>query len=349
MRPFRLKILSMALVLVVVVGLYLFGCVSGSGISEAAPATSGEKYEFIVSHGGTETSVNHVYAMRANELMSTKSNGRLSLKIYANSSIAKNREAIEGVIAGNIDFTCSATAGFVEFVPACALLDLPNAISDLQIMRKTLAQMTDVLRPYFEESNLKFFGFSDAGFRQVTSNRPIRTMDDFKGLKIRTMENKNHIMYWSALGANPTPMDWSELFMSLQQGIVDAQENPLDNPVDARFYEVQDYVIYTNHILYAQIMPMNLEKFNSLPPDLQQILEESLIQANIDTNVYSDNKMQRNEEILVQGGMEVIHLSDDVMAQMKEAAQGTYDAIRRQIGDELVDAFFNAANKAMAE
>ncbi len=314
----------------------------------AAGAGSGTaEYNFIVSHSGTENSINQYLAQRASDLMAEKSGGRVKMTIYPNSQLGKTRESIEGMIAGNIDFVPYVSAGYVEFVKACALFDMPNVAPTLEIMRKALdGKITELMKPEFEKSGLKFFGFSDGGFRQLTSNRAVRSMADFKGLKVRVMENKNHIKYWTSLGANPTPMDYSEVFIGLQQGTIDGQENPLDCPVDMKFYEVQDYLVYTNHMIFSLIMPMNLNKFNSLPPDIQKIVEESVTQANQDTRDWADGKLKEYEKILTDGGLEVIELPDEVLAQMKDAAQSTYDSVREQVGDELVNTLLSEVDNA---
>lgn len=107
------------------------------------------------------------------------------------------------------------------------------------------------LQAAYEADGLKLFGYADSGFRVMTSSKAVRQMSDFSGIKIRTMENPNHIAYWQALGANPTPADFSELYMSLEQGTLDAQENPYDLIVANKLYEPQAYVIETNHLLHT--------------------------------------------------------------------------------------------------
>ena len=116
-------------------------------------------------------------------------------------------------------------------------------------------------------------------YRLMTSNRPVRTIEDFKNMKIRTMSNKNHMAFWSAMGANPTPLAWPELYFSLQSGIVDAEENAADTIVSAHFNEVQKYVAETNVILYANEMVLNKKAFDALPEAYQKVLEESVQEA----------------------------------------------------------------------
>mgnify|MGYP003180983982 FL=1 len=107
----------------------------------------------------------------------------------------------------------------------------------------------------------------------------MKEAEDFRGLKIRTMSNRNHMAFWSALGANPTPLAWPELYFSLQSGIVDAEENAADTIVSANFNEVQKYVAETNVILYANEMVLNKKAYDSLPEPYQKVLEEAVQEA----------------------------------------------------------------------
>ena len=100
----------------------------------------------------------------------------------------------------------------------------------------------------YQDKGFELIGFFDQGMRQMTSNIKVQSPDDMQGQKIRVMENQLHISIWQALGANPTPMAFSEVYMALQQGTIDAQENPFEVIYANRLYEQQDYVILTNHL-----------------------------------------------------------------------------------------------------
>ena len=105
---------------------------------------------------------------------------------------------------------------------------------------------------------------SDQNFRVMTTNKKIESLDDFKGQKIRTMENKYHLAFWQSIGANPTPMAFSEVYIGLQQGTIDAQENPYEVIVSGKIYEQQDYVVKTNHLPHLLSMIVNEDFYNRL-------------------------------------------------------------------------------------
>lgn len=106
--------------------------------------------------------------------------------------------------------------------------------------------------------------FSDAGFRELTTNVPTKSVADLAGQKIRVMTNKYHIAYWNAIGASAVPMQFNELFMGLQQGTVDGQENPYMNIVGNNLQEVQKYVVETNHVGHIIVFFMNNDLYQSL-------------------------------------------------------------------------------------
>lgn len=106
---------------------------------------------------------------------------------------------------------------------------------------------------------------ADQGFRVMSTNKAVNSFADFKGQKIRTMENSYHLAFWKALGANPTPMSFSEVYIGLQQHTIDAQENPYEVIVSNNLYEQQDYVVETNHLPHLISLIVNDEFFKDLP------------------------------------------------------------------------------------
>jgi len=131
-----------------------------------------------------------------------------------------------------------------------------------------------------EKHGLKGIGFLEIGFRNLTNNRrPVRTVEDVRGIKIRVVPNPAHIQAWKLLGAIPTPMPWPEVYLALKTGTVDAQENPVTIIHAARLYEVQKYLSMTWHAYTAFDVVANLQKYRALPADVQRVLGEALREA----------------------------------------------------------------------
>ena len=182
-----------------------------------------------------------------------------------------------------------------------------------------------------------------ATFREVTANREIKSAADFKGLNIRTLENNNHIALWRALGANPTPVAFSELYLSLQQGLVDAQENPYDTALNAGFPEVQKYLVETHHILYPNLFVVNKELYESMPADIQAKFNEAAAEAKeFAVNLMKDSS-ETDKQKMIAAGMTEIVLSDEELAKMRDAGLPAVEKlVRDSLGDDVVNAFMNS-------
>ncbi|WP_010254060.1 TRAP transporter substrate-binding protein [Treponema primitia] len=325
---------------VVLLTVLFVSCNGKSGQSENASGktVSGPEYNFNIGFSPNEESINYAIATKAKELMEQKSNGRVTMTVYPNSQLGKDRETIEGTIAGNVDFVLLVTPLYVDFVPAVAVFDLPNIFPDLETARKTLdGPALPAMQAAFEQYGLKLFSFSDAGFREMSTSKPVRSIADFTGQKIRVMENKNHIEYWRSLGANPTPMDFAEVYISLQQKTIDAQENPYDLIITSKFYEVQNAVVETNHILHILTPAMNLARYNSLPADVQKIVADSIDEATKYGRQVADQRIAGYKQTIRDNKNEIITIPEDMRLEIVRRSQSVVKMVRDQIGDQLVD------------
>jgi TRAP-type C4-dicarboxylate transport system substrate-binding protein len=179
-------------------------------------------------------------------------------------------------------------------------------------------------------------------FRQMSSNIPVYELADFDGIKIRTMENKYHMAFWEELGATPTPLAFGELYIALQQGLVHAQENPYATLIASKLNEQQDYVLDTNHIMFLNTTSINQNVFNNLPEEYQNILTESFEEAREIAFEISREEDQKALDEVIEAGTEFIEVSDELRSEMQEAAQPVYEMIAEEIGQDSVDALFEA-------
>lgn len=325
----------------------LFGsCVAAEFVDPATLKSSASEAKaevaMIISTATGLDSVNHFIAWKAKHLLEEKSGGRIYASVYEAGALGGDRENIEGLQNGTVDFFVTVSSAYVPFAPKTGIFDLPNALPTLEIGRKALdSRILDMVRPDYEAAGFKFYGFSDAGFRQTTSSRPVRSMEDFKGLKIRTMENPNHMAYWSALGANPTPMDFSELYISLQQGAIDAQENPYDLIVANKLYEPQKYMIETNHLMHTLTMNGSKLKYDALPGDLKPIVDAAIREALDYGRAAADARIESRKKIVTDHGCEILTVSPEFRRQMLSRLDGVYARIRKDVGSELVDAYLS--------
>ena len=225
------KFLSLVLALAMVSSLAACGSSSGSnkaetpGDSTDSSNTAAATYNFAVATNTSQDSNNHEMVQKFADLLAEKSNGTVTATLYEAGALGGDAEMTQGIINGSIDFIIGNPATVVDYVPAAAIFDLPAVYSDLDTVRAVLSDedLLAELRTAYSTAGIALLSFGDSGYRITSSNKKVETMADFSGIKIRTMNNNNHIAYWQALGAYPTPMDFNEVYTCLEQHTLDAQ------------------------------------------------------------------------------------------------------------------------------
>ena len=238
----KLKVLC--LVLICLLALNLVACgnkknTDSNTDNKESGQSNEQEYTLQLAYAAAEDKINSPIMKQFKENVEKKSNGKIKIDIYPNSQLGGDRELIESCQAGNIAIVIQGTSPQVNFIPKLAIFDLLNLFEDIDVAYKVLTgPFREKIAAEYEKAGFKLLCMVPVGMREMTSKKPITKIEDFKGVKIRTMENPYHIAYWKALGANPTPLAFSELYMALQQGTVDAQENPYAAVIASKFYEV---------------------------------------------------------------------------------------------------------------
>ena len=185
----------------------------------------------------------HKGALAIAEEVEKATEGRIKIEVFAGGQLGNERDMYEGAQLGTIDMFTASNAVLTSFIPEMAVLDQPFLFNDADEAHRVIdGQVGQLIAEKTAAQGVHTVGWMDVGFRNVFSTRPVETIEDFKGLKIRTMEAPLIMSTYSAWGANPVPVDFSELYSSLQQNVVDGQENPYLTISDMRFYEVQKYM-----------------------------------------------------------------------------------------------------------
>lgn len=348
------KVVSLLLSAVMLLGV-LAGCGgTGKGADNAsAPAADGV-LTLRLSHVANELHVSHRAALYLKTLLEEQSGGRIELEVYPNGQLGAERETLESLQRGDCDFAISSTAPLVMFNPQMAVFDIPFLMLPRENLDQTFRSLFQVMdsEPAKEllgtlsESGLHGIAFTTLGFRQLTANKPVERIEDLKGMKIRTMENKYHMALWQALGANPTPMASSEVFTALEQGTIEAQENEYGSIYNMKYFEAQDYLINTNHILCSVALTMSEKTYQALPDDLRDIVLECCDEM---VQYWREEAITEAENCLDQlraNGMIVIEPDVAELQHMAEAVEPVRDSIREDIGAELVDRIIAEAEKA---
>ena len=251
---------------------------AAAGILAGCAADDGEqRYAYPLGTASPEDTVTQIYAEKFVEEVDRLSDGRIKITVYPNSVLGGDRELLESCYDGDIPFVIQNTAPQVNFIDDTAVFDAPCIFNDIESVRETVdrPEFLEKMQESYREAGFELLGYADQGFRVMSTNKEMTEFSDFKGQKIRTMEDAYQLAFWQQLGANPTPMNFSEVYIGLQQHTIDAQENPYEVIVSNRLYEQQDDIVETNHVPHLISLVVSEDFFTDLSQEDQQILIEA--------------------------------------------------------------------------
>jgi tripartite ATP-independent transporter DctP family solute receptor len=267
-----------------------------------------------------------------------ESKGRIEVKKYSDGQLGNINEAMEAVQMGVVQMSFPVITDLAAFDKRLLVVDLPFLFPDFKTAFRALhGDLGKKLEPVIEGLGFKPCGYMSNGTRSISNNRnPIFTPDDLKGLKLRTMQNPMHIAVFKALGANPTPLSYSELYTALQQGVVEGQENSALIMVDVKLHQVQKYYSLTRHIVSVICPVMSMKWYSSLPGDLKVVVDKGL-------QIYEKNWTEYFDKAEGQALKEMgktLKINDLTPAQRKlfqTKAQPVYKEFEGTIGKDLID------------
>lgn len=289
-------------------------------MAAAFSAMAADNLVIKVGHGHTATHSYQLGLEKSNEMLQEKTGGKMSLKFFPSAQLGNERQMQESLTVGTLEMTITGLVNLYD--PAFALFDFPYLYDNREQIKNVM--YSDLMQEMNEgliKKGMRIIGLMEVGFRNITSNKPIKTPADLKGFKIRTPESPAQIECFKAMGALPTPMSFNELYSALQQGVVDGQENPLENIYNAKFYEVQKYVTASRHIYNFAYVLVSEKFWQSLPKDQQDILAECIKGGSMWQIDYLKNREAELEKELKSKGMEFIYPDRDAF---REAAMGAY-------------------------
>ncbi|KUK58320.1 MAG: TRAP dicarboxylate transporter, DctP subunit [Synergistales bacterium 53_16] len=280
-------------------------------------------------------------AQKFADLVAEKSGGSMEIQVYPSSQLGNQRDLVEGLTLGTVDITMTSTAVLGNFHPQVAVFDLPFIFRDRDHTFKALDTVGMDIAKGLEPKGLKVLAYFENGVRNMSNNiRPIRKPEDMKGLKIRVMEQPIYISMMKALGANPTPMAFGELFTALQKGVVDGQENPAAHIYTKRFFEVQKYISLTEHTYSAEPLVVSMIIWNKLTPEQQSILQEAAKDACAwQRQLAIDLENSYWDKIRESGKSEII--TDVDKEAFRKATASVWTEFEDRVGKENIEAIVN--------
>jgi tripartite ATP-independent transporter DctP family solute receptor len=242
--------------------------------------------------------------LRFTELLNERSNGRITAKLYPASALGYNRDVSEGLQLGTIEVQMASNSPLATFVPSLYIFELPFLFENNEHMFAVLdSEIGESFVPDLEAQGFHLLGYFTFGVRHImTTKKAIHSVDDLKGLKIRTMECPLHLDAFKAFGASPLPMPYSELFLALQTGMIDGAEAANSNYYSKRFFEVAPYWAQIGWLRLVAPIIMSKKFYDKLPTDLQIIVNETLQElVDYERDLYTKVSQQRLEQLKAAG------------------------------------------------
>lgn len=325
---------------------------AGLSAGMAGSAMADAEYVIRFSHGMPEVmeSDQHAYAVVFKNIVESESNGAIEVRILGNNAAGAEREQLEKVQAGINQMANVSEGTQHSFFKPAQVLSIPflfssNAVA-WEVMDGWFGQKYDAA--FLKETGVRVLGHSESGFRSLfNSKRVVKSPADLAGLKIRTMENPVHMAMMEGLGANPTPISWTEVYTSLAQGVVDGMENPPGLFYLMKFYEHQKYLTVDRHLFSFHTTMINEDFFRSLPAEYQDLVIRA---GRIGLTAGRAASVIKESEAIGQlreQGIEVYYPTAEEYAQFRDSGRPPAEKfVREQIGDEWVDDMLKAIAEA---
>ena len=311
---------------------------SGSGdIFQSADAPT---FKIILAHGTSETQLGGLNCATFASEVQARSNGKIAVTVYPNSQLGSDAENFTSTQQGTIQMCWAATGSIASYVTDLNILSMPMRLTDINDCYKLCEKGTefrDAINKTFEDKGIVCLALHPTAFRTLTSNKKIASLADLKGLNLRTMDDQYQIEFWKNVGCNATPLAFAELYIALQQGLMDAEENPLDTVLNNNLGEVQKYIVPTNHVPFVSTFMINKAFYESMPAEYQALISQVLEEIALDDlNNYESNNQKALDSLKEKNGCELSELDADSIAQMKKMAEPVWEKMGKELGDIAV-------------
>ncbi len=306
--------------------LMLIGMPAGTG-------HAADKLVLKLGHIQSENDFWHLGALKFKEELEKRSNGAITLNVYPNSTLGGDRDLVEGMQMGTVDF--GLIAGVLgNFEETIGLLELPYLFDSQEEFNKIIHGPIgqEIADNVLSKSGIRILSWWDRGPRQTTANKPIKTLADLKGLKIRLPEIPAMVICWRAMGANPTPMAWSEVYTGLEQNVIEAQENPIPFIYGGRIHEVQKYLSFTDHKYEYVTIAMSDNRWQSLNDEQRKIITEAAAAATAYENKLVLDKTNELLEVMKKEGLQVVYPDKKELAA---AARSVHEEFAKTVNLDL--------------
>lgn len=279
------------------------------------------------------------------ELAEKYSSGKVKVEVYPNSQLYKDKEEVEALQLGAVQMLAPSLAKFGPLgAKEFEAFDLPFIFEDKAALRKvTEGPIGKELLKKLESKGILGLAFWDNGFKIMSASKPLRTPDDFLGLKMRIQSSKVLEAQMKALGALPQVMAFSEVYQALQTGVVDGTENPPSNMYTQKMYEVQKHATLSNHGYLGYAVIVNKMFWDALPADVRTALEKAIGEATVYANEIAQKE---NDDAMAEmkksGKTEFYELKADEKKAWKDKLKSVHSDVASRVGKDLIEKIYTA-------
>ncbi len=316
------------------------------GLTLAAPVLA-QDYVVKLGHLESTQQSRHIHLEQVAELVAERTDGAVEFQIFPQGQLGGQRQMTEGVQLGTLEATVSPAAFLGGFNPLVSVMDIPYLIpaDDAEAAELRDGPFGEALLDSFSSAGLVAIELWPNGKKQFTSNEPLDSMADFAGQKFRVMDSSVLIEQFNALGASAIALPFGELYTSLQTGVVDGEENPLDTIRAMKFYEVQDYMVVSDHGAMEDVVLFNPMFWDSLGSDYQQVITEAFAEVIPALTAHKADAVADALDTITESGINVRTADDAERAEFREAmfgpASAAFVAKTGDAGQELLDIYMD--------
>lgn len=319
----------------------ILGVVTASLLATSAMAA---EYVMKISHVVNANTPKGIASDYLEKRIEELTNGRIDVQVFPNSQLYGDGEEMKALVMNNVQVIMPSLSKFTSIAPQMQLFDLPFIFRDKAHLYAVMdGEVGAKLKSFIDaKKQMLAFDYWDAGFKHFSSSKqPIVNPEDAKGLKFRIQSSKVLEAQFKAVGGNPQILPFSEVYSALQQGVVDATENPLSNLYTKKFHEVQSSVTLSSHGYLGYLVVMNQQFFNKLPKDLQEHVKTAMKEA---------TELERRETAIEDakiidalrkyakdsGRLEIYELNDEQVANWRRVMETVYPQFYKVIGEDLI-------------
>lgn len=281
----------------------------------------------------------------AQQVVEKATDGKVKIVLYEGGTLGSDTEMMSGMQMGSVDMFTGAPSGQVAMIGNLAVLDIGGAFSGIDNCNEILGNFVDLIQPDYNAQGLQMMSCFATDWRLLTSNKEYKSAADLKGSTVRVQENPYHIAFWTAMGANPTPLAFGEVYLSLQNGMLDAQENPYGSIIGAKLYEVQKYLYESDHIPFISTTIVSKAKYDSMSDAQKTAVNEFCYAMKYYMMENSAAAVADELKIVTDGGMTYIaEMPEDIKALYPTAAQAAVDAMKGNVNEQFLADYVASVN-----